>query len=80
MAADTSDLDVSRALLSERGARVVDVFEGERERFFLWSPVCLGLGIAAYFAMPAEPQLSVAFAPLALALIFRAASCTRDHN
>jgi competence protein ComEC len=45
------------------------VFETERERFFLWSPVALGLGIAAYFALPLEPSVGVAFAPLVLAVI-----------
>jgi competence protein ComEC len=29
----------------------------ERERWVLWSPVLLGLGIVVYFALPAEPPL-----------------------
>jgi competence protein ComEC len=29
----------------------------EQERWILWSPVCLGLGIGIYFSLPAEPPL-----------------------
>jgi competence protein ComEC len=29
----------------------------ERERWFLWLPVALGLGIAVYFSLPSEPPL-----------------------
>ena len=49
------------------------LIEAERQSFFLWAPVCLGSGIAAYFALPEEPSLPVAFAPLAVALILRLA-------
>lgn len=31
-------------------------FLGERERWALWLPVCLGTGIALYFALPFEPS------------------------
>ncbi|MET0407001.1 MAG: ComEC/Rec2 family competence protein [Hyphomicrobium sp.] len=51
------------------GAAVL--FEAERQSFFLWAPVCLGAGIAGYFALPAEPAMIVAFAPVALAVILR---------
>ena len=75
MAADTIDLEAGLATSPQRRLHAaVGLLEGERERFFLWSPVCLGLGIAAYFAMPIEPQVGVAFAPLALVLILRAVS------
>ncbi|MFT3731472.1 MAG: ComEC/Rec2 family competence protein [Hyphomicrobium sp.] len=52
-------------------SRTALAMESERQSFFLWVPVCLGLGVAAYFALPVEPALVVAFAPLALALILR---------
>ena len=52
-------------------SRAALLFEAERQSFFLWAPVCLGAGIAAYFAVPVEPAMVVAFAPLALALILR---------
>lgn len=35
----------------------------ERERWFLWVPVLLGLGIALYFALPFEPGLVWGLAP-----------------
>lgn len=51
-------------------AKVVQrVLDGERDRFFLWAPVCLGTGIAIYFALPSEPATAVAWLPLALAAI-----------
>lgn len=53
---------------------VASAIEAEREQFFLWSPVCFGAGIAAYFALPVEPSLMIAFVPLALALILRVAT------
>jgi len=43
-------------------SRLVDHLEGERARWFLWLPVMTGLGIAAYFALPAEPGLGMAIA------------------
>ncbi len=43
-------------------APVAAVLDAERERWFLWVPVLVGLGIAAYFALPAEPPASVAVA------------------
>jgi competence protein ComEC len=71
MSADTIDLDGGLATSPQRRLHAAAGLL-ERERFFLWSPVCLGLGIAAYFAMPIEPQLGMAFVPLVLALILRA--------
>lgn len=46
-----------------------DSLDAERSRFFLWAPVCLGAGIAAYFALPLEPGLWSAFAPALMAAI-----------
>ncbi len=33
------------------------VLERERERWVLWLPVFLGLGIGFYFALPEEPPI-----------------------
>jgi competence protein ComEC len=38
--------------------------EAERESWFLWVPVCLGLGVAAYFWLPVEPSVLVALSPM----------------
>ncbi len=50
-------------------------FAAERERWLLWTPVCLGAGIAIYFALPFEPSLwsgvLLTLASLALAFISR---------
>jgi competence protein ComEC len=73
MSADTIDLEGGLATSPQRRLHAAaGLLERERERFFLWSPVCLVLGIAAYFATPVEPQLGMAFVPLVLALILRA--------
>jgi competence protein ComEC len=48
-------------------ARVAAALEAERERWFTWVPVLVGLGIVAYFALPAEPWTSVAVALLCAA-------------
>lgn len=75
MSANTGDLDAALIAAPGNGVRrVAFAVEAEREQFFLWAPVCLGAGIAAYFALPVEPGLAVAFVPLALALIFRSAT------
>lgn len=44
------------------------LIESERDRFFLWVPVCLGTGIAAYFGLDDEPTVALAAAPLLAAL------------
>ena len=47
----------------------------QRDRWFLWAPICLVAGIAGYFALPIEPHLAVfglaaaAFAGLAAAAL-----------
>jgi competence protein ComEC len=43
------------------GARVdwVGLLQGQRGQLFPWVPVCMGLGIGAYFALPAEPGLGL---------------------
>ncbi len=35
-----------------------DLFEAERERWLIWVPVLIGLGVAIYFSLSAEPRLS----------------------
>lgn len=42
-------------LTSWPSVRVASWFEAERDRVFLWVPVCLGVGIAVYFSLPVEP-------------------------
>jgi competence protein ComEC len=41
----------------------------ERERWILWLPVALGLGIGVYFALPMEPRRVVGVAGFALACL-----------
>lgn len=52
--------------------RVQKVFanwlKAERGRLFLWLPVCLGAGMALYYALPYEPTRLLYLAPLALAI------------
>ncbi len=54
---------------------IADTFLDERERWSLWLPVFMGLGIALYFMGPAEPPLWPALAGVgvlaALAILFR---------
>ncbi len=40
-------------------ARLETLLNNERDRWFLWVPVALGLGSASYFGLPAEPALPV---------------------
>ena len=35
-----------------------DLWESERDRWLIWTPVLLGLGVAAYFLLPFEPRMS----------------------
>jgi len=50
----------------------------ERGRWFLWSPVLLGLGIAGYFALPLEP--AVWLGPAASACLGLGAWLLRDRT
>ena len=46
--------------------------EAEQDRWFLWVPVCFGIGIAIYFALPTEPgRLVAAAAPVAAFILGR---------
>jgi len=49
-------------------APLIRRLEAEQERWFLWVPVFLGLGIGLYFALPFEPHILTALAPLAVTL------------
>jgi competence protein ComEC len=51
--------------------RLRDAGDAERPRIFLWSPVALGAGVAAYFAMPFEPAGWLALVPLVAALMIK---------
>lgn len=44
------------------------VLAEERDRWVLWLPVCLGMGVAVYFALPVEPPLWLGAAALMAAL------------
>lgn len=48
--------------------RLKEALEQERERWVLWLPVGLGLGISAYFSLPVEPPLWSGSAALAATL------------
>lgn len=47
------------------------LFESERGRIALWTPVLFAAGIGAYFALPVEPPLVVALALVIVALAAR---------
>ena len=49
--------------------RLVRELYAERERWPLWLPAGLGLGIAVYFALPVEPSLWVGVLGLGAALV-----------
>ncbi len=47
----------STAVAATAGQRLSAVFGSERERWALWLPVCLGLGIGIYFSLAVEPPI-----------------------
>lgn len=60
----------SRAAVGSNPVRLAaQALDLERHRVFLWSPVCLGAGIAGYFALPVEPSMAVAWLPALVAMI-----------
>ena len=62
--------DARVPLLSRLTPRAfLEALEAEQERWFLWVPVFLGVGIISYFQLPSEPQLLLALAPLPIALV-----------
>ena len=50
--------------------RLAAAIEAQRPNLALWIPVLYGLGIAVYFALPAEPQGWMLAALGGLALVF----------
>ena len=62
--------------MSNLRAWILNQFDAERGRWMLWLPVAMGLGIAVYFELPAEPGLWVgpSAAAAALVLVFLAPS------
>ncbi|MGQ0456834.1 MAG: ComEC/Rec2 family competence protein [Hyphomicrobium sp.] len=72
--ASAGDWPSDHALRPQALWRVRAALDAERGRFFLWSPVCFGVGIAAYFALPREPHLAAALTPLAIALVLKFAA------
>ncbi len=54
-----------------------DAFESERERWLIWFPVLIGLGVALYFSLPTEPPLSWGIASLAVTIPVAAAARRR---
>lgn len=57
-------VDVLRHLLN----RIATPLAAERDRWLLWSPVLVGAGIAAYFALPEEPPTAAGILVLFLTL------------
>jgi competence protein ComEC len=52
-------------------AAAFGALEREQDRWFLWAPVLLGCGIAAYFALTSEPAPIAAAAALVIAAVIR---------
>ncbi len=52
-------------------APLLRLLEAERERWFFWVPVLLGLGVGLYFSLSSEPHVLTAVAPLGAALALR---------
>lgn len=50
---------------------LADWLESERECWFNWVPVVLGLGVAIYFWLPVEPNLMAALLPLPAAVVLK---------
>ena len=46
-------------------------FAAERERWILWAPVGIGLGVVGYFALPAEPPAWIGTVAAALLVLLR---------
>jgi competence protein ComEC len=51
--------------------RLEAALDAERGRWFLWLPVCFGLGIAIYFTLPVEPPLIIALAGVLIGFAIR---------
>jgi competence protein ComEC len=66
-------LALPRFLLRFPAVGLAECLEQERARWFVWLPVALGVGIAAYFALSVEPSAMFAFAAIAAAFGLAAA-------
>ncbi|HEY7610823.1 MAG TPA: ComEC/Rec2 family competence protein [Alphaproteobacteria bacterium] len=66
--------DQAGAAFARATAGVARAFAAERERWILWLPVALGLGIGVYFELAIEPQMAIAalLPAAALVLVFAA--------
>jgi len=62
------------ARLREVPSVVAGLLAEERPRFINWLPVMLGVGMAAYFALPQEPEFAATLLPLATGLVMWGAS------
>ncbi len=67
----------AKAALAAAMGRLEAALAGERERWALWLPVCLGLGVALYFALAVEPPLWLGAAGVAAAAILGVAGRRR---
>lgn len=54
-----------------RSSGLARTLDAERERWFLWLPVAVGAGVAAYFALPFEPWWALALLPIPIAALLR---------
>ena len=61
--------DWHRFALRLTPAALVEALEAEQERWFLFVPVFLGVGISLYFGLAREPELLLALSPLPMALV-----------
>jgi competence protein ComEC len=63
-----NDLPTAPARSNRRafGSRLSSILELERERWMLWLPVALAIGIGVYFSLPDEPPIWIGVIPLAL--------------
>lgn len=50
------------------GERLAAILSAQKDRLFLFTPVCVGAGVCAYFALRVEPSWMMALAPLLVLL------------
>lgn len=63
----TSEPDAAPSGIARAASFLWTSFFAESNRWFLWSPVFVGAGVALYFALPVEPYLLLSLAVLTLA-------------
>lgn len=74
-----SGVGFSPRLLADLGRTLLHELHAERPRWPLWSPVCFGVGILVYFALPTEPAPSL-LAVLALGIVGAVTAARRQRN